>query len=188
MTTHASALWRLDYGYYRKQHKPSARTATLCAAKSRLHEDTVTYGYNGIRQHESSTSWTLCSMFNNTKVQDQPHSSNTAPQAFLLHGQESVNLRWLPKAVALATRMLGILGEGKILSKLRRRHCGVLSSPCTIALLLVCAIATVHPFRLFHVDNILGPVQNSYTPKMTILEHSSSSPTLKQLPVQAGVD
>ncbi|CAM9120549.1 unnamed protein product [Ectocarpus sp. 12 AP-2014] len=34
-----------------------------------------------------------------------------AQQAFLLHGQESVNLRWLPKAVALATRMLVILAS-----------------------------------------------------------------------------
>lgn len=35
----------------------------------------------------------------------------TALQAFLLHGQESVTLRWLPKPVALATRMLAALGE-----------------------------------------------------------------------------
>lgn len=32
-------------------------------------------------------------------------------QAFLLHGQESVDLRWLPKPVALATKMLIALGE-----------------------------------------------------------------------------
>lgn len=35
-----------------------------------------------------------------------------ACQAFLLHGQESVELRWLPKPVAFATRMLKLLGEG----------------------------------------------------------------------------
>ncbi|CAM9319495.1 unnamed protein product [Ectocarpus fasciculatus] len=34
-----------------------------------------------------------------------------AQQAFLLHGQESVNLRWLPKAVTLATRMLVTLAS-----------------------------------------------------------------------------
>eukprot|EP00752_Nemacystus_decipiens_P007891 g7051.t1 len=36
-----------------------------------------------------------------------------AQQAFLLHGQESVHLRWLPKSVALAARMLVALAREK---------------------------------------------------------------------------